>query len=200
MNIEFRAVSKRFGDNKVLDHINISLPEGQPSCLMGPSGSGKTTIINILMGLLPIDSGEVIGLKNRRIAGVFQEDRLIEHWDAIKNISLVCDKSVTKEQIKGELQQVGLEEELDRYQDKPVSLFSGGMRRRVAIVRAVLAQSEFVILDEPFKGLDDALKQQVIDYVKQKTAGKTVLLVTHDKEEARQLGGKLILLQPSLFH
>ncbi len=191
MNIELRDATKRFGDHTVLNHVYISLAEEQPNCLMGPSGSGKTTIINILMGLLPLDSGEVVGIKGRRIAGVFQEDRLIEHWGAVKNIGLVCDKSVTVEQIMKELQLVGMDE---WQESKPVSLFSGGMRRRVAIVRAVLAQSDFVILDEPFKGLDDALKLQVIAYVKQKTAGKTVLLVTHDMEEARQLGGKLIQL------
>ncbi len=199
MDIELREVTKRFGAKTVLDGVSISLSEGQVNCLMGPSGSGKSTIVNILLGLLPIDSGQVIGMKNRKIAAVFQEDRLIEHWDALKNVQLVCDKSLTKEDILREFQQVGLEEDVDlKDHRKPVSLYSGGMRRRVTIVRALLAQSDIVILDEPFKGLDDALKLQVIAYVKQKTAGKTLLVVTHDKEEAQQLGGNMIILQAAV--
>jgi NitT/TauT family transport system ATP-binding protein len=157
---------------------------------MGASGKGKTTIINIILGLIKPDTGKVLGCKDCMIAAVFQEDRLIEHWDAVKNVKLVCEKSISTDKIVQELQRVGLEE----YRDKPVKDYSGGMRRRVALVRAMLAKSDILIFDEPFKGLDDLLKRQVIHYVKQYTQGKTVIVVTHDKEEVNLLEANLVSL------
>lgn len=188
MDIKFTQVSKSFQDKPVLKDLNLTFPEGRMTCLMGPSGSGKTTIINCILGLGRPDSGEITGTEDKLVAAVFQEDRLIEHWDAIKNIKLVCDKTVTAEQVLDELKEVGLEEALK----KPVREYSGGMRRRVAIVRAMLAKSELIILDEPFQGLDDRIKEQVIDYIKRKTLGKTVILVTHDREDAERLGAEVI--------
>jgi NitT/TauT family transport system ATP-binding protein len=187
MDIQLIHISKRFEDKTVLEDLNITFPEGRISCLMGPSGSGKTTLINLIMGIDQPDSGEILGCRNRRFAVVFQEDRLIEHWDPVRNIRLVCDKSVTTEQIRQELYQVGLED-----YEKPVQDYSGGMRRRVALIRAMLAKSDVLILDEPFKGLDEELKKIVIGYVKQKCGGRTVIVVTHEKEEARQLEAEII--------
>jgi NitT/TauT family transport system ATP-binding protein len=164
--------------------------EGKINCFMGPSGIGKTTLINILLGLTAPDSGEVQGIQGKRISVIFQEDRLIEHLDAVKNIKLVCDRAMPVSIIEQELVKVNLSD----YQNKPVKNLSGGMRRRVAVVRAMLAVSDIIIMDEPFKGLDDELKKLVIEYVKQKSAGKTVIIVTHDKEEAHLLNANIILL------
>ena len=196
MDIKLTQVSKHFQDKLLFEGLNLTFPEGRMTCLMGPSGSGKSTIINVILGLIKPDSGEVTGTEGKLVAAVFQEDRLIEHWDAIKNVKLVCDKFVTSDQILKELKEVGLEESLK----KPVRDYSGGMRRRVAIVRAMLAQSDLIILDEPFQGLDDMLKEQVIGYVRRKTPGKTVILVTHDREEAERLGAELINLDDVIRH
>lgn len=190
MDIEMFHVSKWFDTNLVLKDFDAVFTEGQVNCLMGASGIGKTTVINLLMGLMKQDSGEIRGIEGRRIAAVFQEDRLIEHFDAIKNVRLVCDKSVTAEFVEQEFQMVGLEE----YKNKPVIKMSGGMRRRVAIVRALLCESDLVIMDEPFKGMDEALKNKVIEYTRQRTKGKTVIFVTHDKDEVRLLEAKQITL------
>lgn len=190
MDIRLISVTKRFGDKTVLENLNITFPEGRISCLMGASGSGKTTLINLIMGIDKPDSGELLGCRNRRFAAVFQEDRLIEHWDPVRNVRLVCDKSVTTEQIRQELSQVGIVD-----YEKPVRDYSGGMRRRVVLVRAVLAKSEVLILDEPFKGLDEALKKTVIEYVKQKCEGRTVIVVTHEREEARLLEADILSIQ-----
>lgn len=190
MDIQLNHISKRFGQNQVISDFDAVFQDGQISCLMGPSGIGKTTVINMLMGLMKPDGGEITGLKNRKIAAVFQEDRLIEHWNAVSNVKLVCDKTVTDEDVYREFAQVGLE----KNPNKPVSEFSGGMRRRVAIVRAMLAESELVILDEPFKGLDEELKSHVIEYIKERTKGKTVIIVTHDKEDAKLFGARLVTI------
>ena len=190
MDIQLIHIVKQFEGRKVLDDINVTFPEGRMNCLMGTSGIGKTTVINLIMGLIKPDSGEILGCKNKRITAVFQEDRLIDHWNAVRNVKLVCDKSITEEQIVYELSKVGLEEETE----KAVKDFSGGMRRRVALVRAILAKSEILIMDEPFKGFDEGLKKLVMDYVSENTTGKTVIIVTHEKEEVQQLGANLITM------
>jgi NitT/TauT family transport system ATP-binding protein len=194
MAIELVHISKRFDDHVVFEDLNMAFSEGEIHCLMGASGSGKTTLLQILMGLVKPDTGELRGLGSKKIAAVFQEDRLIEHFDAMRNIKLVCDKQISEQRIEKELKQLGIED----CADKAVINFSGGMRRRVAIVRAILAKSDILLLDEPFKGLDELLKNQVIDYVQQKTVGKTVILVTHDKAEAQRLQAHMLYLQDRL--
>ena len=183
MDIRLLNVTKSFEDKVVLKDVNIMIPEGRRICLMGASGAGKTTLLNLIMGLTEPDSGEILGREGIRIAAVFQEDRLIEHWDAVRNIKLVCDKSISTDEIKAELHKVGL----DDVQGKPVSRLSGGQRRRVSLIRAMLAKSSLLIMDEPLKGLDSGLKVQVIEYIKQNTKNKTILIVTHDMEEAQLL-------------
>jgi len=191
MDIKLINLAKQFDQKVIFKDLNVTFLEGKMNCLMGASGIGKTTVINILMGLVEPDSGEVRGGQGKRVAAVFQEDRLIEHWNATQNVKLVCDKTISVDIIEQELLKVGLED----HQDKLVKNFSGGMRRRVAIVRAMLAKSDLIILDEPFKGLDETLKNQVIEYVKLRAKGKTVIVVTHDKEEVQLLEANLITLQ-----
>lgn len=191
MDIRLINLTKKFGDKAVLDNINLSFAEGRISCLMGPSGIGKTTVANLIMGLIKPDSGSIEGCMGKAIAAVFQEDRLIEHWDAEKNIRLVCDRSVDSEQIRQELNKVGITD----FKNKAVGSFSGGMRRRVALVRALMSKADILILDEPFKGLDDAMKMQVIEYLKSKSEGKTVIVITHDREDAKALDADLVILE-----
>jgi len=154
---------------------------------MGPSGCGKTTLLNILIGFIQKDSGEISDIPAKKSA-VFQEDRLCESFNAVSNVRLVCKKNISNDEIRQNLGEIGLSESLDR----PVSELSGGMRRRVAIVRAVLADADIIFMDEPFKGLDDTTKAGVIEYVLCKTRGKTVIIVTHSMDEARALGGDII--------
>ncbi len=190
MDVQLLHISKQFEEKIVLNNLSLTFLEGTVNCLMGASGSGKTTIINLIMGIQRPDKGEILGCRNRRIGAVFQEERLIEHWDAVRNIRLVCDNNVTTEQVEQELQKLGIED----VKNKPVRNFSGGMRRRVALVRAILAPSDILIMDEPFKGLDEELKKQVIEYVKKNVAGKTVIIVTHEKEEAQLLAANIVTL------
>ncbi|MDI9508584.1 MAG: ABC transporter ATP-binding protein [Clostridiales bacterium] len=191
MDIQVKNLNKSFNKQQVLNDVDMTFPEGRITCIMGPSGIGKTTLVYILMGLLKADSGQVIGLEGKKFAAVFQEDRLIEHWDAIKNVQLVSGGEVTKDLVKRSFIQIGLTE----YEKKPVRALSGGMRRRVAMVRALLSEYDLLIMDEPFKGLDEKLKNQVIDYVKENTKGKTVIIITHDKEEVDLLEAQLINME-----
>ena len=180
-------IGKRFGDKEVLRHVNLTLPEGETTCLMAPSGAGKTTLVRILLGLLEPDEGRVEGLKGRKLAAVFQEDRLIESMDPVSNLRLFSP-ALSRIAAKDALIAFGLEDSLRQ----PVRELSGGMRRRVALLRALLSDWDFLALDEPFKGLDAETKKTVIRRTREYTDGRTVLLVTHDPEEAAMMGATVI--------
>ncbi|MGM0385676.1 MAG: ATP-binding cassette domain-containing protein [Actinomycetota bacterium] len=192
--MEIRQLTKRFGTNLVLDHLDLALPDGTTTVLMGPSGSGKTTLANILLGLLHPDAGTVAGLDGARLAAVFQEDRLCEGLTAPANVRLVLHDGGARhphDAVRAELAAVGLAGD-DLH--KPVSQLSGGQRRRVAIVRAMMAGADFTVLDEPFKGLDEATRDRVLGYVRDRLAGRTALVITHDPAEATRFDGPRVSL------
>ena len=193
-NIRIKNISKAYGDKQVLNCISKEFPSGETTVIMGASGCGKTTLLRILLGLEMPDSGEVIGMPEKGSV-LFQEDRLCEDASAYENIALVLERKRTRAQrdaqrrkIEQEAAQVGITAE-DLTQN--VMELSGGMRRRIALLRALLYEADCVVLDEPFKGLDAATKQIVMQYVKEKTAGKTTFLVTHEQAEADFFGGNI---------
>ena len=181
-------VCKQFDGKTVLEHFHLHLEKGQHYALMGPSGSGKTTLLNLLMGLTKPDSGQIELQPGLRISAVFQENRLLEGMTAEANIRLVAPESA--QNARNLLLELGIEEES---LPLPVRAYSGGMKRRAAIARALLAQYDLLLLDEPYKGLDEDTRQQVQTIVERMTAGKTVLMVTHDPEDAA--GHRLIELK-----
>lgn len=190
-------LSKSYGGRKVFEDLNIRIKSGAMTCIMAPSGAGKTTLLRILMGLEKADSGVVTGMEKKRFSAVFQEERLCENMTAQDNVRLVMPRigipgttPQGSQTVRQEMARLGLN---DCYA-QPVSELSGGMRRRVSILRALLAEYEVLFLDEPFKGLDDARREQVIAYVKEKTKGKTVIFVTHDQKEALDMGASIIKL------
>lgn len=187
MAITLKDVSKRYGDNNVLDQYMLDIEESEMVCIMGESGCGKTTLLHILLGLIEPDSGHIEGVPEEK-AAVFQEDRLCLPFTSISNVKIGCKRKVSEEEIKSHLTEIGLGHSLYL----PVSQLSGGMRRRVAIARAMITDSKLIIMDEPFKGLDDALKMRVINYVRKNKRDRTMIVVTHDEEEAKILGGRLI--------
>lgn len=183
MTIELRRLTKAYGEKTVLQDLTHSFPLGRTSCIMGPSGCGKTTLLRLMMGLEVPKSGEITGLIGLRFSAVFQEDRLCGELSALSNLWLVNPKLPRAEAQKA-LAALGLSD-----LSLPVGEFSGGMKRRTAILRALLAPYDVLFADEPFRGLDDLMKRRVMDYFKERTAGKTVLLVTHDKGEADFFSG-----------
>lgn len=187
MELVIRKLCKSFDGHIVLDHVNLHLVSGNIYCLMGPSGSGKTTLFHILLGLVSANSGEVNGLNKKRISAVFQENRLCEAFTAVENITMVMPSSSgnNKRKAREALKRLLPEESLDR----PASTLSGGMKRRVAIIRALTIPFDMVIMDEPFTGLDEETKQQVITYIKEQSAGKLVLISTHQEEDVKLLNG-----------
>lgn len=182
-----KDLSKSFDGKLVFEHLNMTIKSGTAACIMAPSGAGKTTLLRILMGLEKADHGSVTGLEDKRFSAVFQEERLCEGMTAQDNIRLVTP-ALTGQAVMQEMNRIGLAD----CGGQRVSELSGGMRRRVSILRALLAEYDVLFLDEPFKGLDDVRKEQVMAYVKEKTGGKTVIFVTHDSSEAFVLGAELI--------
>lgn len=189
MDIAVKKISKSYGQEQVLKDFSCDFPEGKLTCIMGRSGGGKTTLIKLLMGLEKPTEGFIEGLLGKKLSAVFQEDRLCENLSAAANIRLVCRNHVSDEELKSAFQRVCLNE----VWRKPVRELSGGMRRRVAILRALFAEYDFLILDEPLKGLDEETKQKTAVYILEKTQRKTVLVVTHDEEEAKLLRAEKIV-------
>lgn len=192
--IRARAVTRRFGEQTVLDHLDLDLPDGTVTALLGPNGSGKTTLARLLLGLDTPDSGTLTGLTGLRRAAVFQEDRLCDQLDAVHNIRLVLDRdspSATPVAITDELRAAGLP---DDALTRPVRDLSGGQRRTVAIVRALLADADLLVLDEPCTGLDSAVKPRVLDRIRDRLGRQATLLITHDPAEARWLGARIVHL------
>lgn len=177
--LEAVGVTKRFDDRTVIQGFSRRFETVGRYCLMGPSGCGKTTLVFLLMGLLKPDGGEVRGLKGLRLSAVFQEDRLLEQMTATANVRLAarCGAAEANQLLLA----LGLESES---LSQPVRAFSGGMKRRVALCRALAAACDALFLDEPYKGLDEAAKARAQALVASRSQGKTVVLVTHDPREA----------------
>ena len=190
MKIEIKNLTKSYGENKVFDNLNLTLTDEKPICLMAPSGKGKTTLFSILLGLLKADSGEIIGIENKTFSAVFQEDRLCEELSALMNLAIVRENADTAK-LFCELEKIGLNEAEIR---RPVTELSGGQRRRVSIMRSLVNKSDAVLMDEPFKGLDDETRKIVIEYIKENLNGRFFMFITHEENDAKLFDAEIIRL------
>ena len=188
MAIKITNLSKAYDDKVVLNGFNLTLEKGITS-IMGASGSGKTTLVNILAGFIKPDKGEMDIPPDTRFSFVFQEDRLLEWETSLANVLFVRKdpKEATPKAIEL-LTQADLESSIQ----KKARELSGGMKRRVAICRALIADYDVLILDEPFKGLDAGIKPKIMQMVKNNAKNKYVLVITHDPSEVEFLGGKVV--------
>lgn len=188
--IEIRNLCKNYGKKVVYKKLDLTFPEKEISCIIGPSGCGKTTLLRILAGLETADQGEILGVANKRKAFVFQEDRLMPWLSVKENIKYVLASSYSKEQMNQKIDTILALLKLEEEANSPVQKLSGGMKRRVAIGRALVFESDLLLLDEPFKGLDEELKWHVLNQMLAylKAEPRTVICVTHDQEVARYLG------------
>ena len=191
MEIVVKDLCKRYGGQPVLDGVSFTAGSGV-TCIMAPSGAGKTTLLRILMGLESPDSGTITGLAGRRLSAVFQEDRLLDHLDARGNLRFVLGPAYVEQEGQTLLTELGLAGE----EGKPARDWSGGMRRRLALVRALLVPFDVLVLDEPFTGLDEENRRRCRTCIRRRAAGKTVLLVTHDAADAAGLDAGILTLTP----
>lgn len=181
-------VSKSYGKICVFDNLELEIPDGEIFCLLGQSGAGKTTLLNILAGLTSFD-GEV-ETAGKKIGYIFQEPRLVPCLTVEENLTFAGARI---EKANALLEKLGMSAHKRKY---PCAL-SGGEKQRVNIARAFLSGGELLLLDEPFAGLDLALKvalwQTFANLWKEKKP--TVVMVTHDLEDAWALGHTVALLQ-----
>lgn len=185
--IEFKNVSKFYGENAVYKNFNFSLEEGAVTCILGESGSGKTTLLNMLAGLTPYQ-GEIT--PRVKCSYVFQEPRLVPSLTVLGNLCLVCRDA---DRIRTMLAAVGLEGREGAY---PREL-SGGQAQRVSLARAFLYPSKAILMDEPFSSLDIALKVKMAALFLDlwRSEKRTAVFVTHDVDEAAMLANRVVVLK-----
>lgn len=176
-------VTKSYGDNVVLSRFSHKFRAGQTTAIMGASGCGKTTLLSLVTGLSKPDSGRIEVPSDAAFSAVFQEDRLCDNLTASANIRLVTGNTRTSAEISQALTAVGV----PGCDDKPVRELSGGMKRRVALVRALLAEYSVIVLDEPFKGLDENTRTRTAEFCRKMLSGKTAVVVTHDRRDCEAL-------------
>ena len=183
-------LTKQFGEKTLFRDLCLTV-DG-PAVLWAPSGWGKTTLLRILMGLDTPTAGRVRGVG--RAAAVFQEDRLCPQLTALQNVTLVLPGSEKqyKEQIRVDFQQLGMDAAALAL---PAARLSGGQKRRTALLRALWAPSDTLLLDEPFTGMDPDTLAAAAALLRTRCGTEPVLLATHDREAIRLLGWPVIELE-----
>ena len=184
--LELRDVTLAFGEKTVLQRCSLALGAGEHLALMGPSGCGKTTLLRCALGLQLPDSGTVT-CDFQRTAAVFQEPRLLP-WRTGK-------AQAARENALQWFEKLEIAEAAALYPEE----LSGGMQQRVSIARAMAAQPDFLVLDEPFKGLDEALRERVLALLNGSLKQTAVLLATHSEEEAAALGCRILRRRDGTF-
>lgn len=176
-DINIKNLSFSYDEKNVYKDFFARFPAGKISVLSTPSGSGKTTLLYLIAGILKPQNGMIeYPISKPKFSFVFQDDRLIENLSVEKNIKMV-NSQLSDTHIMEALHRMGIEE----YYKRKVKHLSGGERKRVGIARALLAEYDILLLDEPFNGIDEENKIKVWEYIKEKNEGKTVLIATHDK-------------------
>ena len=186
MNLQ--SVSFTFEKKQVLREFSLELPEKGVVVLMGRSGCGKTTLLRLIAGLEQPEAGRILNPAHKP-AFLFQEDRLLPQLSVYQNLMLIRPKEGAQE-VNLRLQQMGLSEEAESYPDQ----LSGGMKRRVALARALCYNGDVLILDEPLKGLSPEHRRQLWPMLMAEGKKRLVLWVSHDTEEAATVADRVVHL------
>ena len=188
--VELRNVSKAFGELELYRNFSMEIPEGEITAIVGPSGCGKTTLLRMIAGLELPDQGAILHLGERtgQVSCVFQEDRLLPWMTVRENLRLVAGAAAVDRVLRMT--------ELSDFGDYLPEQLSGGMRRRVAMGRALVYDGSVTLMDEPFTGLDPELKQQLRRDIGAlwRSQGRTVVFITHDRQDAEVLADHIFAL------
>ncbi len=207
-SLSFEQVEKRYGGTVVLRGVSLEIAAGETVCLLGPSGCGKTTLLRLASGIERPTGGRVL-LNGREVAGperfvepedrnvglMFQDFALFPHLTILENVAFglrALDRSTAAQEAFAALTRVGL----DRYAREYPHVLSGGQQQRVALARAIVPRPSVILMDEPFSGLDVQLRETIRDETRAllKETRSTCLLVTHDPDEAMQLGDRIAVM------
>lgn len=184
--LEIKNLSFSYGKEKVIENFSATFKKGERVCIKGESGRGKTTLLRLVCGLEKPESGSVSFTENEKIGVVFQSDILLPWYTAFENVKLVSNE----ENAKKWLGAFSLENALNKYPSE----LSGGMRRRVALARAVAFEPDVLILDEAFKGLDEDLKNKITDIIAESFSKKLCIFTSHDGDEIKKFATRTIEL------
>lgn len=180
MNIEIKNISKSFNDKEVFKNLSLSINSGERIALVGKSGIGKTTLLRLLMKELVPDSGEIIFSEDVRYSVVFQDNLLFENKTVYENIIFV--KDISKEDVKKYLKTLYLEDVID----KKVCELSGGMKRRVAILRAIIYSGNLFIFDEALREVDLKTRDEIVNIINTMVK-ETLIITTHNLNDIEDL-------------
>ena len=184
--LEFNNVSFAYGEKIILKDFSFSVKEGISTAVLGPSGFGKTTMLNLACGFIKPQSGSITAFDFARPSFVFQEDRLLPWLTALENLTAV---NIESSRATEYLEKVGLGDCADKY---PAEL-SGGMKRRLAIARALAFGGDVFFFDEPLRGLDINTSAGILELIRKETAGKTAFIITHSPAEAFLLCDRVVV-------
>ena len=206
MKLEIKNLSVHLDDQPILRNVSLEVADGEFVSLLGPSGCGKTTMLKTVAGLLPVGSGEVflgdqevsrVPAHKRGAVVVFQDLRMFPHMTAAENVAFPLKmQGVPKKERLIIAAEFLKKVHLDGRENQPVSKMSGGQQQRVALARALAAQPKLLLLDEPFSALDENLREDMRQLVKQlqRELGVTTVLVTHDRGEALSMSDRVALM------
>ena len=180
-------ISLSYEKKIIIDSLSFEFEDGKNTLIMGESGIGKTSLLNIIASTLKASGGQLES-SYEKISYVFQEPRLFEWLTALENVSIVSNKEKATEI----LTLMGLEDSLDKYPSE----LSGGMKQRVSIARALAYGPDLILLDEPFKGLDEERRREVAEILFKALKGTTAIIVSHDKEDMKYADTVLTLTSP----
>lgn len=207
--LELKNVSKSFGSNVVLKDISLQIDTGEIVSILGPSGCGKTTLLNVILGLTDLTSGEIffdgenlsnVSMKKRGFNIVFQDFALFPNLNAYENIVYGLrnnPQASTMQEVRDLIDLLDLEKHLNKRIDE----LSGGQKQRVAIARTLVMKPRLLLLDEPLSALDGMIKESIKARIKQiaRQFNLTTVIVTHDPEEALSLSYKVLILNGGLI-
>lgn len=173
MSFSISHATVRFEEKLVLDQFSYTFLDRGVTCFFGPSGCGKSTLLDALCGFVPLEAGEVKGLQGKRIARVFQDNRLLPWFDAYTNVRAVVNND---EVARNALNLVGLEADAATRPDE----LSGGMQKRLGLARAYAFDGDVILLDEPTVGIDEESAIGILDTLMAAWQDRLVVLITHD--------------------
>ncbi|KAB3536054.1 ABC transporter ATP-binding protein [Alkaliphilus pronyensis] len=197
MELKIKSLHKSYGKQKVISGLNMDFSSEGIHCLFGPSGCGKTTLVNILAGVIPYDSGDIQGFNNKSFSYIFQEERLLPWATVEKNIKFVLESYNHKGDIDSIVDNYLSLVDLEEFKNYYPKELSGGMKQRVSIARALAYDGDILIMDEPFKGLHLNMKKTLMDYIIDYWHRKKGLfiLITHDADEALCMANYIHVLE-----
>ncbi|TDL84223.1 ABC transporter ATP-binding protein [Palleronia sediminis] len=206
--VQIAGLTRRFGGRAVVDDVSLSIAPGQVTCLLGPSGCGKSTTLRMIAGVDRPDAGEIrldgrlvcdaarsVPPEDRGVGLMFQDFALFPHMSVADNVAFGLSGSRAEKRARAQalLGRVSLDRHIDAYPHE----LSGGEQQRVALARAIAPRPRVMLMDEPFSGLDDRLRDEIRDQTLEvlKEEGTAVLLVTHEPQEAMRMADEIALMR-----